>query len=244
MSEGKMIRQLLWFELKSTPVFKYLLTFFAIAVIVFLTNNLAVDITSESRLPVFYDIMFISAICVPIFILRYKPFTISDLKGGLYASSFFILLKQTPISDKVIRKSRFIMTGIYTFALNSLLFLLLYFYSTPFQQWLSGTEAIVLWISWLAISYLMGGSFAAGEPGQVYTTTYLVVFTVVFYGIVIGILTGFNIVFGMPIVAWTIIMAQSQPLLLLLISLATLVISTLILLNEYNRYIKSVDYRM
>lgn len=240
-----MIRKLIMFELKNTPIMKYVWTMVAIGLTVYLGRMLLdVIVPSEARLPVLADILFFIAISVPVSTIRYKPFTIQNLKGTLYASSFFILLKQTPISNKAIRKSRFIIVALYTVVLNSILFLSFYLASEPFREILTPLDALVLGICWLAFSYIWGGMLAASEVGGSFTHITLAIWSIVYLFFFIGVLTACNLLLGAPILIWSIEMAQTNPFLLLVVSLGIVLISTIIWNFEYKRYEKKVDYHL
>ncbi|NEU29253.1 hypothetical protein GN156_00445 [bacterium LRH843] len=244
MSENEIIRKLVMYELKNTPVIKYVLTAFCIGLVVYLVGDFLESILDEGRLPVLYDILFLMVLSLPISTIRYKPFTTQNLKGEFYGSSFFILLKQTPISEKAIRKSRFIMTGLYTVVLNTLMFALLYLFSEQLQANLTVGQAIILCICWVSVSYIWGGVMAAAEPGGSYSMFALFIWLIVYLFVFIAIFTAFNLLFGAPFVIWSFEMAQTSPILLILLSVGIAIISTMIWIFEFKRYEKKADYHV
>ncbi|MDV2686255.1 hypothetical protein RYX56_17955 [Alkalihalophilus lindianensis] len=243
MSENQLIKKIILFELKNTPLIKYVWMAAAIGLIVFLGTQFIDEVSVGGRLPVIYDFLFFSALSIA-YTVRYKPFNIQDLKGGLYASSFFILLKQTPIADRVIMKSRFIMSAIYILTFNSIVFMLFYVFSTSIREGLSVTEAIILGISWLAISCVWGGMYAAGEPGGRYSPVALVIWSVIYIVVLIILLTAFNLLAGAPYIIWSINVVQTNPLLLLGITLLFLLIATVIWIFSYKYYENKTDYHL
>ncbi len=243
MKERKMIWELAMYEFKNTPVSKYVWTLIVtLGAAYFGSELLDVIVPVTTKLPVLVDFLFLIILSLPISMIRYKPFTMQNVKGQLYVSSFFLLLKQTPISENVIRKSRFLITGLYTVVFNSLLFIVGYMLSESLQEILSVSQMIFLGICWLAISYIWGGLLAAAEPGGTYSQLSLVIWSIIFLFVFIGSLTLFNLLVGTPIVTWSIDMAQTHPFLLLLISVGIIVVSTFIWNLEYKRYAKKVDY--
>ncbi|WP_368505537.1 hypothetical protein AB3N04_07840 [Alkalihalophilus sp. As8PL] len=243
MSENQLIRKIILFELKNTPFIKYVWMAAAIGLIVFLGTQFIDEVSGGGRLPVIYDFLFFSALSIA-YTVRYKPFNIQDVKGGLYASSFFILLKQTPIADRVIMKSRFIMSAIYILTFNSIVFMLFYVFSTSIREGLSVAEAIILGISWLAISCVWGGMYAAGEPGGRYSPVALVIWSVIYIVVLIILLTAFNLLAGAPYIIWSINVVQTNPLLLLAITLLFLLIATVIWIFSYKYYENTTDYHL
>ncbi|MED1600610.1 hypothetical protein [Alkalihalophilus marmarensis] len=243
MSENQLIKKIILFELKNTPFIKYLWMVAAMGLIVFLGSQFINEVSGGGRFPIIYDFLFFSALSLA-YTVRYKPFNIQDIKGGLYASSFFILLKQTPIADRVIMKSRFIMSAIYILTFNTIVFVLFYVFSNNIKEVLSVSEAIILGLSWLAISYVWGGLYAAGEPGGRYSPVALVIWSIVYIAVLFVLLTGFNLLAGAPYIIWSISIVQTNPMLLLGISFLFMIIATATWIYSYRYYENKTSYHL
>lgn len=244
MKENEMVRKLVMYELKNTPIIKYVLTIVILGLIAFVVTPYLHVVTTGERLSVMADILVFLTLSVPIALIRYKPFTVQNVKGDLYASSFFILLKQAPISAKAIRKSQFIITALYTVCFNVPLFMIVYMLSADLQLTLSIGQAIILGIFWLSISYIWGGIYAAGVPGGTYSSLAMTIWLIIYIFIFIFTLTGLNIFLENAMLTWSFQIVQTSPLFLLFIACMIVIVSTTIWNMEYRRYEKKVNYHV
>lgn len=244
MNERSMTWKLVGFELKHTPISKFFMTFLITIGFAYLGSMLLDEINPfEARQPVLLDFLFFMFLSIPISFIRYKPFTIQQVKGTFFVNMFYLLLKQTPIPPHIIRRSRFLVTAVYTIVLNSVFIGAFFFFSDVLKAELTLGEMIILLLSWVMISYIWGALTAATDPGYKFENYFtFMLWCIVYLVVFIALLTGFNLMFGAPFVLWSVQIVQTNPLLLVAFSAVITLVFIIFSLIEYKRYEKMVDY--
>ncbi|WP_106495886.1 hypothetical protein [Lentibacillus sp. Marseille-P4043] len=212
MQEWKQAFQLATFELKASKQGFLFLALFFVLVLVFLTVELRTYIEQNFA---GLDLAFILTFSGLIMIwLKPKNFQLTKLNEDVTASPSLIMLNQLPITKDVIMKSRFIVHFFYSFPFQFLLLIGLYPLSPNLQDALSIGSYIAFSIIWLSFSFYAGYIFPAADAGTKNTNT--VLSFILGFIFAIGAMFVFAIIqvaTGHAIVYWTIIFAQTWPLL-------------------------------
>ncbi len=239
-----MVWKIVAYELKHTPVLKHVFSLFCLTVTAFIASEfLEVIDFSQARQPVMLDILFFFFLSVPLLIVREKSFSLQHVKDTFYVNTFYLLLKQTPLSSAVICKSRFLSSAIYTLLFNSYLIAMFFFFSETLRETLTIREFILLGLNWVIISYIWGAFVAAADAGYKFKNCFtFVVWSIVYFFAFIAVMTLFNLSFGAPFVVWSIETVQVNPLLLFALSALVTAVVTIFCLFEYKRYEKRNDY--
>ncbi|MGY0693389.1 hypothetical protein ACW2QC_11435 [Virgibacillus sp. FSP13] len=212
MKEWKQAYQLATFELKASKrVFLYLALFFVL-VLVFLVSELSTYMEQNSAgLDLAFILIFSGIIMIW---LKPKNFQLSKVNEDVTASPLLVMLNQLPITKDVIIKSRFIVYFFYSFPFQFLLLIGIYPLSPAIQDGLSIGSYIAFSIIWLSFCFYAGYIFSAADAGTksmntVLSFIYGFIFAIgaMFIFAIIQIATGHSIVY------WTIIFAQTWPLL-------------------------------
>lgn len=196
MNEREVHKRLVMFELKATPLRRYLMAAALMALAIYFGSEMMsfyMDGQVSIGIVTFFDCIFLFVLVYTPYVFRHKPFQVQELKGNLYVSPFFIFLKQTPLSEKVLIKSRFFLHYLFYIPGTVLILSGIYLFSDGLRQAVPIGQFPFYLISFLALGMIMSGMFPAAEPGALYRNKLVIWFYVVLiYGGAIAFLTLFS----------------------------------------------------
>ena len=189
-----------------------------------------------------YDIFFGIVFWFSVAWSKPKEFQYQKLARDFWGSPYFIMLKQLPIPEEILIRSRFLQYYVISIPIH-LLFLIMFFLSSAsIRTLLSPGEYIAFSLIWLSSGIGIGSIFPASDSGDNVSPKKLVMYFVVTFTVFIG---GFSLLYllsGEGLVYWTIIAADRWPLLSAIISIFVAGLC----LNYWPRYMKRnierIDY--
>ncbi|QED46359.1 hypothetical protein [Cytobacillus dafuensis] len=240
MSEWKQACWLAMFEVKSN--LKGIITLAAMAVGLSIFFTLVFSISEMEDVTIVYDIFFVLTFWVVAASFRPKEIQLKKMNGGTWASPYFVMLNQLPITKNVLVMSRFIGFFIISIPFNVLVLTLIYALSTEFREAMPITTYIVFSIIWLCIGFTVGSMFPASDVGEKMSMLKLVIFNILFYGALLAIYVGIFYVYGQGVVAWTMHAAREWPQLSIAVSLLIAIINFLFAKGYIYKKIDKIDY--
>ncbi len=170
---------------------------------------------------------------------------IQDLKDGLFASPFYILMSQLPISGKTVRVSRFLIFLIYNVSFNSFLISGIYILSAELRELIPLSHFPALLISFLALGIAIGGIIPAGEPGYRYRNKlHPYLFSGIFNGLGIAFIIGAQFVLPQGIIGWLVQLISAYPIITASVLILAAIFASLLWMKEMKRYIQMADYHI
>ncbi|GAA0327491.1 hypothetical protein GCM10008967_17490 [Bacillus carboniphilus] len=151
-------------------------------VLVVLTMMFATTLTDYQEDKVFIDLFFLGAVTMAPFMGRTKNFSLNRLYGDFWGSPYFNFLKQTPVSEKVLLRSRFLLFGCQSILLNFIILTLFYAFSTLVRESYSLQTYLIFSILWMIVGLITSSSIAAAEFGSEMRMWKIVFYCIVFYG--------------------------------------------------------------
>ncbi|MBM7578588.1 hypothetical protein [Jeotgalibacillus terrae] len=176
------------------------------------------------------------------FSIKPKNFQYQKLDDGLYASPYFAMLNQLPIKRNVLVASRFILPYLSIFIGITIVLVGTYIFSTDLREAIEPLPMIALIITWLCISFSIGGIFPASDPGDqikrfTFFWSYMII--IVFF---VGMYLIFQVWLDTGFFKWTIQMANDFTILSIIVSILIACLVTWYWFNHAKKQIQKNDY--
>ncbi|WP_099159256.1 hypothetical protein [Virgibacillus ndiopensis] len=181
-----------------------------------------------------FDVFFIVIFTISMIWTKPKDFQNKKINEGIFASPSLVMLKQLPVRQQVIVKSRFIVHFVYAFPFQLALLVSLYLLTPELQELMSLVSYGVFSIIWLSFGVYAGYIFPASDAGEKVNNTSMIIYGVLFLIGAMFIFSIFQLVSDHGIVQWTIIFAKKWPLLSTTLS----ILMALIGFNYWQQYMK------
>lgn len=247
MSDQKQMWQLVKFELSglSWKYFLILLLVFGVTAFMF---EVFISLIYQDGREDFSDIVFDCLLLFVVFfypqVLRQPSFRMASLKGGLYATPFYVYATQLPIKQHVLMSSRFVLSLLHHVGVVVIAIILAYVYPGSIRALFSLWEFIAFLVIWGLLAAAFAGTFAAADVGATYTKKALFGYNILYLLVLISVLAGLNLLTGHGLVGWTIELGRNAPFL----GIAGFTLFTLLCNGiwhlEARRYARKVDYHV
>ncbi len=248
MSEKQVIQKLVMFEFRSLPFYNIIMLIASpilsgVLFSLLLTSTPYFEPVVDISLRVIIDGLFIFMIAYTL-ASRWKPFNFQKLNEDLFASSFFILLRQLPFSEASLIKSRLIIAVIYLVPLTLIFTGCMYVLNADLRELVPIFTLPSLFITWSALAISFGMIFVAGEPGFTLKKWQLISYNVFIYGIGFSILILSQYVYEYGLVYLTIDLAVKYPLLTPIGAVIVTMIFARYWVYVMKKYMRKVNYHV
>ncbi|MBD1380638.1 hypothetical protein [Metabacillus arenae] len=246
MSNQNQIWKLVWFELKVAPIKQGLMQLLCIIVTSFIIE-MFIELIQEHGSD--YKFFFMDAFLVFIvtmypLLFRLAPFRTENIKGDLYATSFYVYATQLPIKQDVLLLSRFIFKGLLAAVSSAVSFICVYLYPGTFQSVFKPSEFIIFLIVWMFITLTVNFQFVSADVGSSFSKVKIAVVNIIFYSIVLLAFFIISWVTGDSLVSWTINFSKSTPFLTVLAALLLAGVSFYTGYIQAKGYVRKADYHV
>lgn len=263
MSDQKQMWQLVKFELAS-PSLKHFLNQLLVLVVTAFIFEAFIYLIHQNSNEHFSDIVFdVFLLLVVLFypqVLRQPAFRITDLKGGLYATPFYVYATQLPIKQHVLMRSRFILSFVYCVSVTVMAIAFAYVFPKIINA-LFAVEALGFFLGtlhdlftpaefgafitiWGLFAAAFSGLFAAADVGGTYTKKALFGYNILYLLVLLVVLAGLNFLTGRGLVDWTIVLATNAPFSGIVGFALFALVCHVIWHWEARRYARKVDYHV
>lgn len=247
MSDQQFMWQLVKFELTGTP-FKQLLlrtlTVVVMAAAFELILLVLVEDNPDGYGAIIFDVVLLSIVLYYPLLLRLPPFRSADLKSGLYAAPFYVYATRLPIPQRVLMRSRFVLSFVYTVGATVIAIVLAYVYPGTVRSLFTPGEFGAFLTMWGLVAAAASGLIVAGEVGGTYTKKEIFGYSTVFLFVVIVALFGLKWFTGDIFVGLTIELSKNAPLKGMAGTFGLAVVLNGIWYLEAKRYARKVDYHV
>jgi hypothetical protein len=247
VSDRQFMWQLVKFEFTGTPFKQWLLRLFTVVVMAALFEGMLFILVNEASGgygAVVLDVVLLSAVFYYPQWLRLPSFRVADLKSGLYAAPFYVYATRLPIPQYVLRRSRFVLSFVYTVGATVMAVALAYVYPGTVRSLFTLGEFGVFLTVWGLVSVALSGLIAACEVGGVYTTKEIYGYSTVFLLVILAALLCLKWLTGDIFIALTVELSKSAPLMGVAGTLALAAVLNGIWYLEAKRYARKVDYHV
>ncbi|WP_059104194.1 hypothetical protein [Shouchella shacheensis] len=238
-------RELLFYELKHTPVYFYIGNVLMAGMMGWVFAQILLPLMIErEQTTIIVDSLLVVGISVNAYLFRPYSYFLREIKSGFYVAPLQVLLRQMPIDAQTIIISRLVMTLILSFG-TCCIFLMTLYFSLP-KDHLASVFPNYLFFSlvWLLLTLSLAGGIAAAEPGASMTKSYITIWWgMVFVGFVGGSLL-LKFFTGLFIFEWLLESVAEWPVLSLLVVFLLTVLILLAWAKYMRRYMKSTDYHV
>lgn len=240
MGEWKQALWLAKFEIKASVQGILLLFAMTLGLSLFFTSVFSGSVLEAA--PLVFDVFFLLTFWMVAASFRPKEFQLKKIGGDTWASPYFIMLNQLPITKNVLVMSRFISYFIVSIPFHVLVLTLIYAFSSEYRDVLPIASYLVFSIIWISFGIACGAMFPAGDAGEKMSTTKLVVFNILLWGGLLAILIAINIIYNQGIVAWTMYAAKEWPFTSTAVSIIVVIGNLLYYKGYMYKKIDKVDY--
>ncbi|RDW22368.1 hypothetical protein CWR48_01285 [Oceanobacillus arenosus] len=188
------------------------------------------------------DIFLIIIFCFAPYYMKPKEFQLQKINGDLWAASSVILLKQLPIKENVLIRSRLIAYSFYSLPPQIILLVALYVISPNYREMMTPTTYVTFSVIWVAIGISIGFSMAASDIGELMNSKTMSIAFVYIFGSIAVLYVIFYRLLDDGIAKWTISIAQEWPFLSIIISIISTILSIKYYLHYMKKKMKKLDY--
>lgn len=171
-----------------------------------------------------------------------KDFQIKQLNGSMWVPPPVIMLKQLPVKENILTKSRFIVCYVFSLPIQAVFLLVLYASSPELRDVLSPGSYVAFSIIWLAFSFYAGGVIPASEAGAITNKGMVTLYGIIILVSFIGVLTFIHLITGQGVLYWTIMFAQNWPLLSSIISIFLAITGVKYWQHDMKKQMRKIDY--
>ncbi|MFD1361392.1 hypothetical protein [Lentibacillus salinarum] len=171
-----------------------------------------------------------------------KDFQIKQLNGGMWVPPPVIMLKQLPVKENVLIKSRFIIYYIFSLPIQVVFLLILYASSPGLRDVLPPGSYVAFSIIWLAFSFYIGGILPASDAGTITNTGMVTLYGIMILLGFITVLTFIHMITGQGIVYWTVIVAEKWSIVSSVISIILAFFGATYWRHNMRQTIRKMDY--
>lgn len=240
-------KQSVWlakFEVKASMkgIMKGIITLIASALVLAVFFTVVFSDSDLENMTIVFDVLFLLIFWIVPASFRPKEFQIKKMGGDTWASPYFVMLNQLPITKNVLAMSRFISYFSISIPFYVFLLTLIYAFSSEYREVMSIGSYLVFSIIWIGFGIVFGAMFPASDVGDKMSTMKTVVISVLFYGGLLAILIAFYYVYDQGIVGLTMHAAREWPFLSIVISIILAFVSLLYSKKYVYKRMDKVDY--
>lgn len=191
---------------------------------------------------VLFDILFLIGMTLIPYLGRTKEYALNKLYGNFWGSPYFNFLSQTPISEKALIRSRFLIYSLQSFVLNIILFSLMYTFSHNIREAFLVGDFILFSLFWITIGLQMSALLAATEVGSEMSIGKMIIYSIILYAGLLGVGIGYYWIFSKGIIEGTIFLIENYPIITLLVAILLLVVDYIFWLRYSNKVIHRSNY--
>lgn len=251
MSEQKQMWQLVKYELASASsrrvlsrILEIVLVIGVMAIIFEVFIYLVQQNQNENFSDIVFDILLLSFVLYYPQFMRGSFFRSANIKGDLYATPFYVYASQLPIKQRVLMRSRFVLSLLYTCGATVIAIVLAYVYPGTTHTLLTLGEFIVFLTIWGLLAAAGSGLFAAADVGGTYSKRVLWGYNILSLLVLVMVLAGLNVLTGHGFIGWTIELAKNAPLQGIAGTIVFALFCNWIWHLEARRYARKVDYHV
>ncbi|WP_041808230.1 hypothetical protein [Evansella cellulosilytica] len=232
--------QLIKFELRNTPFYKYLLNIGVAIIFGWLFADILSNYFTESRSTPVIDMLLIIGISANSYMFRGYPFFLREVNNNLYIAPIQIHLRQLPFSEKTLIVSRLLSGFIFSIMSSISFIVILHIFLTTHHL----AQIVSFSICWLMLVLSSSSFVTAAEPGSAMTKFYATFWTFFIVFLFFGASTLIQRITGHYFFEWYLIGTKEAPLLLTIIILVLSLLLFRLSLYYMNKYLSETDYHI